>query len=507
MLPTTPTPPTWMRYGMTSPDEPGGSADEFPASESSNLPVPRPDARIRRGGTAQKKVTDSFRNRSRQTSNPLDWGATPSDALRALELEIQRAAHPDLFASILNQLGWLALSAGDVHTAERAYVQAASLGTPRDAVLTAIIALNLQTVAHETSGIVDVSSLQHMDNLAEVLEARRRSLLALASLHDPTVLPDDLATPEPRVLPEEWNAANLEINLGWCRAGFAASRLNHDQGANRAWLSLLRRIVNSVAHWYGLSSPECSALQLEWASHELQAAIDSGSMAALGVARSRLESLSHRTPPGSDVTRAQLAVRANLATAALIEAFARPDAKASKAAETAMRDLNSARRAAERVLGPNHADTLRILLTQAELAATDPFVSGTLQQARLAAELLYRGARLTGAAQPDLSDQLRRLADGLIMRVDPLALRRMPYQATARFGEHSEDTGGPAVQIAMLTERIRTLTEHLRHHPHDHHSRRGLLLMVGRRRRLLKYLERTDLERYRRLLQELELRR
>ena len=72
---------------------------------------------------------------------------------------------------------------------------------------------------------------------------------------------------------------------------------------------------------------------------------------------------------------------------------------------------------------------------------------------------------------------------------------------------HESDTGSPQVQIAILTDRINTLTEHLRTHKHDHHSRRGLLMMVGRRRRLLNYLQRTDLEGYRALIDELGLRR
>jgi small subunit ribosomal protein S15 len=69
------------------------------------------------------------------------------------------------------------------------------------------------------------------------------------------------------------------------------------------------------------------------------------------------------------------------------------------------------------------------------------------------------------------------------------------------------DTGSPEVQVAMLTERIRGLTEHLRTHKHDHHSRRGLLLLVGRRRRLLQYLAKTDINRYRSLIERLGLRR
>ena len=76
-----------------------------------------------------------------------------------------------------------------------------------------------------------------------------------------------------------------------------------------------------------------------------------------------------------------------------------------------------------------------------------------------------------------------------------------------RFGNSEQDTGSAAVQIALLTERINELTEHLRQHTKDHHSRRGLLMLVGKRRRLLRYLESTDLDRYRGLVGELGLRR
>ena len=69
------------------------------------------------------------------------------------------------------------------------------------------------------------------------------------------------------------------------------------------------------------------------------------------------------------------------------------------------------------------------------------------------------------------------------------------------------DTGSPEVQVALLSHRISHLTEHLKEHKHDHHSRRGLLLLVGRRRRLLDYLARTDIERYRSLIARLGIRR
>jgi small subunit ribosomal protein S15 len=76
-----------------------------------------------------------------------------------------------------------------------------------------------------------------------------------------------------------------------------------------------------------------------------------------------------------------------------------------------------------------------------------------------------------------------------------------------QFGKDEADTGSPEVQIALLTRRINHLTEHLREHKGDHHSRRGLLMLVGQRRRLLNYLSRKDLDRYRGLIQELGLRR
>ncbi len=75
-----------------------------------------------------------------------------------------------------------------------------------------------------------------------------------------------------------------------------------------------------------------------------------------------------------------------------------------------------------------------------------------------------------------------------------------------KFSRRENDQGSAAVQIALLTERIQELTSHFRDHPKDHHSRRGLLKMVGRRRRLLAYLRRTDLDRYRSVIQELGLR-
>ena len=80
-------------------------------------------------------------------------------------------------------------------------------------------------------------------------------------------------------------------------------------------------------------------------------------------------------------------------------------------------------------------------------------------------------------------------------------------QIMTEYATTEGDTGSPEVQVAMLTQRIKDLTEHSRQHKHDHHSRRGLLLLVGQRRRLLRYLETIDVERYRSLIKRLGLRR
>ena len=88
----------------------------------------------------------------------------------------------------------------------------------------------------------------------------------------------------------------------------------------------------------------------------------------------------------------------------------------------------------------------------------------------------------------------------------PLAAATKQAIMTA-YATHEGDTGSPEVQIAVLTQRIKDLTEHLKEHKHDHHSRRGLLLLVGRRRRLLGYLQKIDIARYRSLIERLGLRR
>ena len=80
-------------------------------------------------------------------------------------------------------------------------------------------------------------------------------------------------------------------------------------------------------------------------------------------------------------------------------------------------------------------------------------------------------------------------------------------EIVGKFGRHEGDTGSPEVQISLLTERINVLTEHFKTNPNDHHSRRGLLMLVGRRRRLLDYLKDNDVQRYRDLIAALVLRK
>ena len=89
----------------------------------------------------------------------------------------------------------------------------------------------------------------------------------------------------------------------------------------------------------------------------------------------------------------------------------------------------------------------------------------------------------------------------------------MPLDAATKksimteYATNEGDTGSPEVQVALLTQRINDINEHLKEHKHDHHSRRGLLLLVGQRRNLLNYLQRIDIERYRSLIERLGLRR
>ena len=93
------------------------------------------------------------------------------------------------------------------------------------------------------------------------------------------------------------------------------------------------------------------------------------------------------------------------------------------------------------------------------------------------------------------------------MSQGPLHYESKKPSVVERFRTHERDTGSPEVQVALLTERINHLTEHLRMHKKDHHSRRGLLMLVGRRRRLLDYVKDNDVERYRALIARLGLRK
>ena len=85
--------------------------------------------------------------------------------------------------------------------------------------------------------------------------------------------------------------------------------------------------------------------------------------------------------------------------------------------------------------------------------------------------------------------------------------RTVKAEIVSKFGRYEGDTGSPEVQVSLLTERINVLTEHFKTNKNDHHSRRGLLMLVGRRRRLLNYLKEKDVQRYRELINQLGLRK
>jgi small subunit ribosomal protein S15 len=84
--------------------------------------------------------------------------------------------------------------------------------------------------------------------------------------------------------------------------------------------------------------------------------------------------------------------------------------------------------------------------------------------------------------------------------------KEVTAQIVAEYGKNEQDSGSPQVQIALLTQRIKDLTEHLKIHKHDHHTRRGLLMLVGQRRRLMRYLQKRDIEAYRELIAKLGIR-
>ena len=111
--------------------------------------------------------------------------------------------------------------------------------------------------------------------------------------------------------------------------------------------------------------------------------------------------------------------------------------------------------------------------------------------------------RTSYARLPLWCNPLGRMTSGVLLPLDAA----VKQQIINDYGTGTGDTGSPEVQVAMLTRRIKDLTEHLKEHKHDHHSRRGLLILVGQRRRLLQYLQRTDIARYRSLIERLGLRR
>jgi small subunit ribosomal protein S15 len=115
--------------------------------------------------------------------------------------------------------------------------------------------------------------------------------------------------------------------------------------------------------------------------------------------------------------------------------------------------------------------------------------------------LAYSAGQIAAGGPGGVSPPGAIFTDRMTLTVD------QKQEIVSKHGKDANDTGSAEVQIALLTARVNELTEHLRTHKKDHHSRRGLLMLVGKRRRLLNYLQRTDLDRYRALIKELGLRR
>ena len=122
--------------------------------------------------------------------------------------------------------------------------------------------------------------------------------------------------------------------------------------------------------------------------------------------------------------------------------------------------------------------------------------------------VVRRNGRRVATCQTPVVSGASRSNEGDCYGSRPMSLTaEKKREISARFGKAENDTGSTEVQIALLTERINHLTEHMREHTKDHHSRRGLLMLVGQRRRFLNYLQKKDLDRYRELIKELGLRR
>ena len=122
--------------------------------------------------------------------------------------------------------------------------------------------------------------------------------------------------------------------------------------------------------------------------------------------------------------------------------------------------------------------------------------------------MILLGFRETAVSAVCVCFRAARLDCGVTLEGGELTLtKEAKLEIVGKHGRSEADTGSAHVQVALLTARINELTEHLRTHPKDHHSRRGLLKLVGRRRRFLQYLQKRDLEGYRALIQELGLRR
>lgn len=298
---------------------------------------------------------------------------------------------------------------------------------------------------------------------------------------------------------DERDPRRLDAHLALGRTGYYIGHTLDDTALMRRWLDVIHYSATEMQQAAPSGDPEAYVRAVEWCSLELELAYEHGSDEDVRLAAGRLgqqldAAAGVALPPGvASVARAN---------AAFVELQLALDHGDLPGASVSMEKLRAARKAAERELGIAHPDTIQILRNTADGAAMSAARGAPGASARVARDLAFKADRVqSGEAERGLAAR-RQSAVSERAVLDPSdddPLR--PFRA------HEGDTGSPEYQIAALTLRIRTITEHLQEHKHDHHSRHGLLKLVGRRRRLLKYLERQDVNRYRVLLAALGLRR
>lgn len=289
----------------------------------------------------------------------------------------------------------------------------------------------------------------------------------------------------------------LDAQLALGRTGYFIGHTLDDSALMREALDVVHYSAAELRNAAPPGDPEAHLRAIEWCSLELELAFEHGDPDDVRQAARRL---GHQLDAASGVALPRGVVPVARANAAFVELRLALEEGDLDAAAKAMDRLRSARKLTEAALGPKHPDTLQILRNTADGAELSA-ASGAPGASRRVAKELRSKADRADAAQ---TDGLRK---GRPTTSPKAVLDLEADDPAAMFRAFEDDTGSPEAQIAQLTARIHALTEHLKLHKHDHASRRGLLKLVGQRRRLLKYLEKQDVERHRALLAALRLRR